>query len=88
MIFLTLPKTSKVDSRIPGLLLALRNINTPHPCPSPLEGEGKRERGLYRRRAITHKEVTTVPIYESIFIINANLSDEETAAVQFGGGDK
>jgi small subunit ribosomal protein S6 len=31
--------------------------------------------------AITHKEAMTMPIYESIFIINPNLSDEETAGV-------
>lgn len=31
--------------------------------------------------AITHEEVTTVQIYESIFIINPNLTDEETAGV-------
>jgi len=27
---------------------AARLMNDPHPCPSPLEGEGKRERGLYQ----------------------------------------
>ena len=32
-------------------------------------------------RAITHKEANRMPIYESIFIINPNLSDEETANV-------
>ena len=31
--------------------------------------------------AITHEEVTTVQIYESIFIINPNLTDDETAGV-------
>jgi small subunit ribosomal protein S6 len=32
-------------------------------------------------RAITHKEAEIMPIYESIFIINPNLSDEEIAGV-------
>jgi small subunit ribosomal protein S6 len=32
-------------------------------------------------RAITHEETKTMPIYESIFIINPNLADEETAGV-------
>ncbi len=31
--------------------------------------------------AITHKEAETMPIYESIFIINPNLSDDETAGI-------
>lgn len=31
--------------------------------------------------AITHKEVSGMPIYESIFIINPNLSDDETGAI-------
>jgi len=30
-------------------LTPARQENAPHPCPSPLEGEGKRERGLSSR---------------------------------------
>jgi hypothetical protein len=46
VIFLTLPKTSKVDSRYRDYSLLPAIINTPHPCPSPLEGDGKREKGF------------------------------------------
>ena len=34
-----------------------------------------------RRRALTHEEVRDVSIYESIFIINPNITDDETAGV-------
>jgi hypothetical protein len=47
MIMFYFLKTSKVDSpALCGrLLLALPNMNTPHPGPSPLEREGVKKRG-------------------------------------------
>ncbi|MHB8843571.1 MAG: thiamine-phosphate kinase, partial [Nitrospirota bacterium] len=51
-------------------LLRIAGRHDPHPCPSPLEGEGKRERGLFQRgvrgkkpgsRSLIEKHLKPVP---------------------------
>jgi len=46
---------------------ALRN--DPHPCPSPLEGEGKRERGFFQRGVRSRLEDRGLTLIELLVVI-------------------